>query len=365
MDDILMIPGDITEPLISINSCQICYESKEIEHLTCSHGFCIECLELYLKDKVLDGKVLIMKCPVTECLVPMNQEMIRRLLDDEWYEKYSFIREKKIKESNIYFRWCPERNCSGSDEFKGNNKLVCGVCKNEFCFLCSEKWHKGKCKNLFGVNGKEFTGWAREKNVKLCPQCRMPVEKNGGCENMNCTKCGLGFCWLCMQSTLVHNYDNCFRYSQGFNVYWFMCLALLFLPLSFLFAYFLALLFLFINIEFNGNENDPVIKSLQTNKYLLLIVSFILSPILIILSLALVPVLILLIAPISLSVSRNCSCLSYLIYQALAIILSPILISLFLIGLALILGIGPVIGLALCIYKLYFLIKVRRNDFVI
>jgi IBR domain, a half RING-finger domain/Ariadne domain len=33
--------------------------------------------------------------------------------------------------------------------------------------------------------------------IRLCPRCKIPIEKNGGCAHMQC-KCGHHFCWLCM-----------------------------------------------------------------------------------------------------------------------------------------------------------------------
>ena len=364
MDNNLITAGDANEPLIPANLCEICYESRELQDLQCSHGFCTACLRLYFKDKVLDGNVLVVKCPKTECLAPVHQETIRDLLDEEWFERYLLMYERKSKESNIYFRWCPQRNCQGFDEFKGDNKLVCGACKSEFCFLCSEEWHQGRCKNPFGANGKEFYEWARDKNVKLCPQCRLPVEKNGGCPNMNCTKCGFGFCWLCMQSTSDHDSESCFRHSQGFNMHWFMILMLVFLPLSFVFSYFVLAVIYILNLRESGNLNHPVLRS-SAYRYSMLVASFIFSPVFMALGLALIPVLTLIIVPIALTLLRNSTCSSYLIFQLAALVLSPILISLFLIVLALALVIGPIVGLGLFLFKLYYLIKYRSNGLIV
>jgi len=34
-------------------------------------------------------------------------------------------------------------------------------------------------------------------NTKTCPTCRSPIEKNGGCMHMTCSRCYYEFCWLC------------------------------------------------------------------------------------------------------------------------------------------------------------------------
>ncbi len=36
-----------------------------------------------------------------------------------------------------------------------------------------------------------------QKNTKACPQCKAPVEKNGGCNHMTCNQCRHEFCWTC------------------------------------------------------------------------------------------------------------------------------------------------------------------------
>jgi hypothetical protein len=41
-------------------------------------------------------------------------------------------------------------------------------------------------------NSKE---WIQRFTLR-CPHCNVPIEKNGGCNQMICTRCGLYFNWL-------------------------------------------------------------------------------------------------------------------------------------------------------------------------
>ena len=34
--------------------------------------------------------------------------------------------------------------------------------------------------------------------VRRCPRCKVFIEKNGGCPQMDCARCHYNFCWCCM-----------------------------------------------------------------------------------------------------------------------------------------------------------------------
>ena len=34
--------------------------------------------------------------------------------------------------------------------------------------------------------------------VRRCPNCKVFIEKNGGCPQMQCSRCDYNFCWCCM-----------------------------------------------------------------------------------------------------------------------------------------------------------------------
>ncbi|KAJ9081899.1 hypothetical protein DSO57_1010109 [Entomophthora muscae] len=58
-------------------------------------------------------------------------------------------------------------------------------------------------------------------HTKVCPKCKAPIEKNGGCNRIVCGKCHFEFCWICMKSWLVHGYKggcNAFKEVIGDKV---------------------------------------------------------------------------------------------------------------------------------------------------
>ena len=55
-------------------------------------------------------------------------------------------------------------------------------------------------------------------NTKLCPngKCGVPIEKNQGCNHMQCPTCKHDFCWKCMEVWSGHaSYYNCDNFDKA------------------------------------------------------------------------------------------------------------------------------------------------------
>jgi E3 ubiquitin-protein ligase RNF144 len=100
--------------------------------------------------------------------------------------------------------WCPSSGCrticniwQGS-KYQGVD-VTCPTCDNQFCSSCSATWHEGlSCEEQVG---DEAGLWGDlEENIKKCPQCQVPIERNEGCAQMMCRRCKHVFCWFCLAS---------------------------------------------------------------------------------------------------------------------------------------------------------------------
>ncbi|CAN6297856.1 unnamed protein product [Urochloa humidicola] len=78
-------------------------------------------------------------------------------------------------------------------------------CGNAFCWRCGGAPH-------WPAGCAAAARWARDAddatagwlllNTKPCPRCRRPIERIGGCDNMECAApCGHRFCWGCLEPT--------------------------------------------------------------------------------------------------------------------------------------------------------------------
>ena len=132
---------------------------------------------------------------------------------------------KSYTDDNKNVRWCPYSGCDNCVEYEdfGITDVVC-KCGNAFCFKCGNESHR-PCDCPTTINWKNKNSAESENitwimaNTKQCPKCRKPIEKNQGCNHMNCKLCTFEFCWLCLGDWKEHGqktggYYNCNKYED-------------------------------------------------------------------------------------------------------------------------------------------------------
>ena len=184
--------------------CLHCFQYNKTTYLNlnCGHDYCADCLTLFVKTKIKDGKYEIL-CPLKGCLYKIQSRTIEYCLnlDSQCFEKYQIL--KKEHANKIEFRICNE--CNSRCTFDaGVNKLVhcdqcdidfCRVCKMQNCdgsFLCINEIEK-ECNEI-----QEAFEDQEEKEVKKCPCCLITLWKEYGCNAVRCPYCKVQFCWQCL-----------------------------------------------------------------------------------------------------------------------------------------------------------------------
>ena len=126
--------------------------------------------------------------------------------------------------------WCPQAGCDTICHICTGNKsqgvpVTCPSCVKEFCSLCSSAWHPGlTCaengaalvrQGGAGALGSEaglvgdiamWMAGAEAENIKRCPMCAVPIERDAGCAQMMCKRCKHVFCWYCLASLDVRDF---------------------------------------------------------------------------------------------------------------------------------------------------------------
>jgi len=110
-----------------------------------------------------------------------------------------------IKSHPTDFQYCPTPDC---DQFyrvtKDGSIFTCSACLTPICTTCQAINHdENTCEEYqdFVKDGNiAFEKWKRENDVRDCPNCRTPIKKTYGCNQMTCQGCNAHICWLCMET---------------------------------------------------------------------------------------------------------------------------------------------------------------------
>ena len=163
----------------------------------------------------------------------LSQSQMETLTDKQLMEKHRTFRLNTEVSLDASRTWCPSAGCDTichictgqstlvTDHFififmiiVGNKSagvpVTCPTCVKEFCSLCSSTWHPGlSCAEngaalvRQGVDISDVGVWmagCEDENIKRCPMCAVPIERDAGCAQMMCKRCKHVFCWYCLTS---------------------------------------------------------------------------------------------------------------------------------------------------------------------
>uniref|UniRef100_A0ACD5V300 Uncharacterized protein n=1 Tax=Avena sativa TaxID=4498 RepID=A0ACD5V300_AVESA len=203
--------------LEEVHLCMICLNQSKGSNfikLPCQHLFCVKCMETLCKMHVKEGTLFQLVCPDRKCNTSIPHNLLKRLLSVEDFERWDRLALEKALNSMADVVYCPkcEIGCLQDDD----NNAQCAKCSFTFCGVCKELWHPGKqCPTpeqklqRQKASGKlTETEMAQEllnirelyKDVRLCPNCRMAINRSAGCNKMMCTSCGQLFCFRCCKA---------------------------------------------------------------------------------------------------------------------------------------------------------------------
>lgn len=106
---------------------------------------------------------------------------------------------------------CGTEKCIGYLRNQPSNplELKCNVCKIVQCFSCLGIILTSSSPHICDQDIVETIKLlsVQEKEIKQCPQCKIHIQKNDGCDQMFCTKCQCAFDWSTNQviTGRVHN----------------------------------------------------------------------------------------------------------------------------------------------------------------
>ncbi|OCK78731.1 hypothetical protein K432DRAFT_383655 [Lepidopterella palustris CBS 459.81] len=195
-------------------SCMVCSDEVPDEGFPtqvttyCTHKVwtCKSCVQSWLASQLQNNGWDMVNCP--ECLYHLDAEDMERNADKETFERYDALAKRAALNAIPDFLWCLSPGCTSGQVHKLTDDgpmFRCQDCRFEICVLHNVAWHSGEsCEeyehrnkhNIKKINKarKRSESWKRTW-TRLCPACRAPIQKNGGCPMMSCRKCSNCFKW--------------------------------------------------------------------------------------------------------------------------------------------------------------------------
>lgn len=216
---------------VNFVSCIICLQSCPNEYLkglSCGHLFCRECWSNHLDIHVQNGITTEIECMAFGCKILVPEDFALNLLTkSSMRDKYMQFAFRDYVNSHPKLRYCVGPNCSiiiKSNEPQAK-RVICKNCKTSFCFKCGSDYHAPtNCKTiklwLTKCEDDSETANYISAHTKDCPRCHICIEKNGGCNHMQCYSCKHDFCWMCLGDWKNHGseYYECSRYKENPNI---------------------------------------------------------------------------------------------------------------------------------------------------
>lgn len=218
--------------------CLLCADDKNQEdfHTMSCCGFecCKNCLlrngapiDETIKTRDL-GKLICLNpaCPDRKRGLQMRDEDLNAIASEQDLIEIGKLRRNKENEDRFSrlpeFRRCKTPDCNAcyiipKDEngAKLNGNIKCPSCRKVYCADCGyrhlsgETCEKAEIRRIKRMSNKGKNKlddqWVKD-NTKKCPRpgCGAPIQKDGGCKHMHCSKCGMHFCWDCLGYTPIN-----------------------------------------------------------------------------------------------------------------------------------------------------------------
>ncbi|XP_034407238.1 E3 ubiquitin-protein ligase parkin-like isoform X2 [Cyclopterus lumpus] len=190
------------------------------------HVICLDCFHRYCQTRLSERQfvshpVIGYSLPCAAgCIDSLIKELHHfRILGEDQYGRYQQYGAEECLLMNGGLM-CPSPGCGaglippdGTSRVQCERQLGCGFV---FCKYCREAYHEGAClterapptaeasQGFMVEDEASLRGrWDRasllllQESTKRCPQCSVPVERDGGCMHMQCPLCRADWCWLC------------------------------------------------------------------------------------------------------------------------------------------------------------------------
>ncbi|KAJ7136128.1 hypothetical protein C8R44DRAFT_769764 [Mycena epipterygia] len=188
----------------NVVECPVCFnEVVSPINLPCGHIWCRACLSQYLL-AALENRRFPLKCLGDEakCIERIPLTVARNILQST---EFNSVVEASLS-SYVHahakeFHYCPSPDCLQIYRTGPKGTVVqCPACLLRICPHCHAEAHDGfTCAEQDGGD-RLFKEWAASHDVKNCPGCAIPIERDEGCHHVTCIQCQTHICWVCLKT---------------------------------------------------------------------------------------------------------------------------------------------------------------------
>ncbi|XP_039259004.2 E3 ubiquitin-protein ligase ARIH2-like [Styela clava] len=209
--------------------CGVCFDllpRQKLAWLSCMHAFCRDCWHMHIETVVKDGMPVGVECMAKGCSLFCPKDFVEQFLNmqSRLAMQYKIRFRDACVTAHYLLRFCAGADCSMviySKTPKARH-VKCKECLTEFCFECGNNYHSPTdCDTikrwLLKCGDDSETAHYICANTKNCPRCNICIEKNGGCNHIQCSKCKFNFCWMCLGDWSSHgnSYYVCSKYKEN------------------------------------------------------------------------------------------------------------------------------------------------------
>jgi len=219
-------------------TCFICIETKTAEERFLPHRCavlpeklcCKQCYSGWVESQI-DSESADIRC--CHCDKRLTSQQLSRLVDAEHWQKYCDTALMLLLRRDRNFIWCskcagggwvdpsqPSSKCGWNCPECSTSFVYCPHCRREHGSLTCKRFQQLRHEVLQGQRaaGEKQSEGLVAQSSKMCPSCKMPIQKDGGCNFMDCPNCRRHFCWSCghvlKASHQQHKCDMGFETSQ-------------------------------------------------------------------------------------------------------------------------------------------------------
>ncbi|KAH9924371.1 hypothetical protein B0H21DRAFT_712463 [Amylocystis lapponica] len=184
--------------------CPVCFDEVTAPvTLKCGHTYCRTCLANYLLSAV-DTKVFPLKCLArseAQCTHSIPLSAVQEVLSPNDFNSvvhaafFAYVHARPKE-----FHYCPTPDCPQVYRHAApDTVLQCPSCFVRICPHCHSEAHDTEnCPDRDTEDTRLFESWKNEHDVKSCPGCKAPIEREMGCNHMTCVRCMTHICWVCL-----------------------------------------------------------------------------------------------------------------------------------------------------------------------